>query len=75
MNMGEVVELNMETRLDIPPERVLKAALDGKMKCVVVLGIAEDGSEYFASSVGDGSEILWFMERAKLKLLSMPDNM
>lgn len=72
--MGEVVVLPVITRLDISPELVLKAALESGMTQVVVLGYTADGEEYFASSVANGSEILWMLERAKLKLLSMPEN-
>lgn len=72
--MGEVVVLPVITRLDISPERVLKVALESGMTQVVVLGYTADGEEYFASSVANGSEILWMLERAKLKLLSMPEN-
>jgi hypothetical protein len=67
-----VVDFNGITTLDLDPDRVLKAAL-GKLSSVLVLGEMEDGSEYFASSMSDGPNNLWLLERAKLKLLRIVD--
>jgi hypothetical protein len=60
------------TYLDIPPDRILDQA-KGSLESVVVIGYTKDGEEYFASSVADGAEVLWMMERNKLKLLAVPD--
>jgi hypothetical protein len=70
--MGDVVVLDVVTSLPLPPDRVLEAAL-GKLQTVVVIGYMEDGNEYFASSESAGPEVLWLMERAKLKLLEIVD--
>lgn len=70
--MGEVVNLECVTRLDLPPDRVLKSAL-GKLKSVLVIGYDTEGTEYFASSLADGAEALWLMERSKKKLLEIGD--
>lgn len=70
--MGKVIPLNNVTRLDMPADRVLEAAI-GKLEKVVVLGYDEDGDEYFASSVADGGTVLWLMERLKLKLLTVQE--
>jgi hypothetical protein len=40
---------------------------------VLVVGFRNDGSEYFASSIADGGTCIWLIERAKKKLLEMPD--
>ena len=69
-----VVMLGNVTRLDIPPERVLQAALDKGLKSVVVLGYDEEGEEYFCSSVADGGTVIWLMERAKKQLLEIGDD-
>lgn len=58
------------TRLDLPPERILDAAQADDLRCVVVLGYKADGSEYFASSLADGADVLWLLERLKLQLLT-----
>lgn len=67
--MGTVHILAMPTRLDIPAERVLDGAVEAKLDRVVVLGYDQNGEEYFASSIADGGDILWLMERLKLRLL------
>ncbi len=70
---ADVVDLDVVTRLDIPAERVLRKALEADMQSVVVIGYDSDGEEYFASSLSDGGDALWLIERCKLKLLSVPD--
>ena len=67
-----VVYLDMITRLDTPPERVLDNA-PRDMSGVVVMGYTADGDEYFASSYADGGEVLWIMERCKKRLMEMPE--
>lgn len=70
----KVVEFPGITTLDLPPERVLQKALDKGLDGVVVMGYDEDGEEYFCSSYADGGEVLWLMERMKLKLLTVLDD-
>lgn len=67
--MGEVVVWKGVTTENIPPERVLNAALSSELTDVVVLGYDSDGQEYFASSIANGPDVLWLLERLKLKLL------
>lgn len=72
--MGNVIDLPVITNLDLDPQRVLTKALDaGLTGGVVILGYDKDGDEYFASSISDGSSVLWLMERLKMKLLNVPD--
>ena len=68
--MGEVVELDVITRLDIPVERILRKAGEADLTKVFVLGYCENGELYFASSIADGGDLLWLMEKAKGALLS-----
>jgi hypothetical protein len=68
--MGEVINLNNATSLDIPADRVLKAAIE-KLDKVVLMGYDKDGNEYFASSVADGGTVLWLMERLKITLMGI----
>lgn len=73
--MSDVVNFPGATRLDLPAERILKAALDHDIDKVVVLGWTKDGEEYFASSIADGADVVWLMERLKLQLLLVsPDD-
>ena len=69
--MGDVIKLQNVTRLDLPPEDVLEAALKQEFDGVVVLGLQSDGEEYFASSLGDVGTVLWLVERFKKQLLEV----
>ncbi len=68
--MGDVIILDMETRLDIPAERVLQAAIDSQLKNVVLIGIDENDAYYFASSLANKETILWLVEAFKKELLN-----
>lgn len=70
--MGEVVNWNGITKLDLPADRILEAAL-GKLEGVVIVGYDKEGKEYFASSYADGGDTIWLLERSKLKLLRIAD--
>mgnify|MGYP001430174920 CR=1 FL=1 len=72
--MGTVIPLNAVTRLDLPPNQVLDAARD-ELECVVVLGYDNDGQEYFATSLADGSDVLWLLERCKVALFAAADSL
>jgi methylmalonyl-CoA mutase cobalamin-binding subunit len=72
-NGGKVIVLGMATRLDIPAERILKAAIERSLESVVISGYDKDGNEYFASSLADGADALWILERCKKKLLEIGD--
>jgi len=67
-----VIYLDMLTKIDIPADRVLEQAL-GKLEKIVVCGLHNDGSEYFASSIADGGTALWYLERCKKRLLEIAD--
>lgn len=61
------------TRLDIDPDLVLKNAV-GKLECVVIAGMGKDGQEYFAASVADGADALWYLKRCEKMLLELGDD-
>ena len=71
--MGTVVELDVASRLDVPVERILARVADAELELVIVIGYLKDGGEYFLSSIADGGDCVWLLERAKLKLLRLPD--
>ena len=66
--MPKVIPLNNITYLDIPPDKILEAA-KGKLESVVILGFDKDEEEYFASSIADGADVLWLLEKCKKQLL------
>jgi hypothetical protein len=66
--MGKLIPLNIATRLDVDPNRVLSEAI-GKMEGVVLMGWDTEGEIYLASSYADGGTVLWLVEQLKRKLL------
>ncbi len=75
MSESNVVLFNGITKLDLPAGMVLEKALAAGLTEVVIMGHTADGDEYFASSVGDGGTVLWLMERMKMALLAVPDEL
>ena len=69
--MGEVIIAPFITRLDVPVERILDGAQG--LASIVIMGYDQEGNEYFASSIASGDEVLWLMERSKMKLLTMEE--
>jgi len=67
---AQVLRWQGTTKHDLPPERIIEAAQSAGLRCVVVLGYDADGAEYFASSIADGADVLWLLERLKLQLLT-----
>jgi len=72
---AEVIELDVVTSLDLPPERILRKAQEAGLTEVVVIGLTDDGREYFCSSVADGGNVLWHLERARHRLMRQVDDM
>jgi hypothetical protein len=67
---AQVLRFNGITRLDLPPDRIIEGAVAAGLRCVVVMGYTEEGEQYFASSMADGADVLWLMEKLKQQLLS-----
>jgi hypothetical protein len=68
---AQIIRFDGLTKLDVQAHDVLGSALAANLKCAVVLGYDEDGEEYFASSMADGADVLWLLERLKLRLLTV----
>ena len=71
--MGEVVELDVQTSLDIPSETLLRKAIENGVTNVVIIGYDPDGALYLASADADCGAILWSIEKAKRRLLQEGD--
>ena len=69
--MTNVIPLGNVTRLDLPTDRVLDEAKGHCSDGVVVMGYDDDGSLYFASSIADGGDVLWLMEKLRQRLLEV----
>lgn len=57
---------------DYHADIMLQGAM-GALGWVVIIGEDKDGNEFFSASKSGGPEILWALERAKLKLLRTVD--
>ena len=68
--MSNIIPFNGITRLDLDPDRVLENT-KGKLDGVILIGYDKQGEEYFASSYADGGDVLWLLERMKLRLLNV----
>jgi basic membrane lipoprotein Med (substrate-binding protein (PBP1-ABC) superfamily) len=71
--MGEVIKFGGLTTLDVPVDRVIEEAAKAKLTEVIIIGVDEDGYNYFSSSVADGKNILWDIEQCKKRLLAIGD--
>lgn len=71
--MSNIVNLDCITRLDLPADRIIEAAV-GQLDKVIIVGYDLEGREYFASSVAGGADCVWLLERAKKRLLDMVDD-
>ena len=68
--MSNVILFNGITKLDLDPDTVLENT-KGKLEGVILIGYDKEGEEYFASTYADGGEVLWLIERMKLRLLNV----
>lgn len=73
MNKDNVVVLNCNTRLDLPPDRVLNAALEADLESVTVIGRCKNGESYVASSYGLAKDVVWDLEQVKYFMI-FPEN-
>lgn len=62
-----VFEFTGRTKGPIPVEKVLDAAK--KCKAVIVIGVLEDDSYYYASSIGSQMEMLWMTKKFEIELI------
>ena len=63
-----VVPLNIITLNEVDPTTILRMAHDAKLTEVVIVGMCEDGSEFFASSDPDAATGIYHLMRGVHKL-------
>ena len=68
-----IVKMPEIKRFDTSADSMLEAAI-GELNEVVIVGTHKDGTEYFASSVADGPNANWMLDRAKKALVEIVDN-
>lgn len=63
-----VEQLNVLTTHDISPTSIIADAHNAGLKEVVIVGMLDDGTEYFASSIADGGTSMYYLQRGIHKL-------
>ena len=58
------------TNKDFDADVMLEAASGQGLDSVIVIGWDKDGDLFFSSSMSDGPEALWLLEKAKAALLA-----
>ena len=66
---NNVIPLGNITKLDVPVDRVCDAAKEKLEGGAVIMGWDAEGDVFFASSIADGGEAMWLLEKCKLALL------
>jgi hypothetical protein len=64
---GEVVVLDVVTKQDLDPDRVLKGAI-GELQDVVVIGWDKSGDLWLASNTPYQPDLLWLVKQAEKEL-------
>lgn len=68
--MSNVIPIGGVTRLNLDADMTLEN-LQGKLDGFVICGYDKDGQEFFSSTYADGKDVIWLLERCKLKLLTV----
>lgn len=68
---AEIIRLNVVTKLDLTPDDVLRESIGLYPGGVFICGYDEDGNVQVASSIADGGSVLWMMEIAKVRLMTI----
>lgn len=69
---ANIVDLNVVSNLAVAPLNTFRQAILADLEQVVILGYRKDsGEEFFASSMPDGAEVVWLLERYKHELMSV----
>lgn len=71
--MGDVIDLDVPTTLDLDPPKVLTAAAEANLTTAMVIGEDSEGRLYLASSTGKIGALLILLELAKRDILSTFD--
>lgn len=72
VELDNVVHASIVTKLDLEADQLLREAI-GELDDVVIIGYTKDGEEYYASSVADGANALWLLQRSIHGLMDVVD--
>ena len=68
--LSNVVHAPIVTKLDLDASQVLREAI-GELDEVVIVGYTKDGHDYYASSMADGANALWHLQRGIHSLMNI----
>lgn len=71
---AEIIIGDFNTRLDLPPERILNSALEKGLESVAVVGWDADGKLQCWASSADLAATLLLLELAKKRLMTWADD-
>lgn len=66
---AEIVNFPGHSKADVPAENVLAHAVESELKEAIVIGRCKDGTNFYASSLGDAGHIILELEKFKKMLL------
>ena len=66
-----VVFLRGTTNDHVPPSRVLGGALEKNLKEALVLGVDQDGRDYFAGSFADMFDVMLILDRFRRNAMGL----
>ena len=69
--MSNILHFNGFTKCWIPPDKILKDALDEGMQEVIVIGYTKKDEFYFAASNPDAADNLWLLKSMEKTLLEV----
>ena len=75
MSDDNVIALDVLTTINLPPERILNAALEADLAALVVVGYDKNGQYYFHSSIPHGSTVNWLLDQCKKRIIDEPSDM
>jgi hypothetical protein len=75
MDDNNVIVLNVLTTINLPPERILNAALEADLAALVIVGYDKNGEYYFHSSIPHGATINWLLDQCKKRIIDEPSDM
>lgn len=71
--MTHIIDFPGWTRINSDPNKALEKAMHADLDSVLILGFDKQGNEYTHTSIACGGDVLWLLERAKYKMLSVTD--
>lgn len=72
--MSNVTMLADHADISLSTEQVLERAASANLAGVIVLGVTDDGAMFVETSIDDGPDALWLLEKYKHRILTFADD-